>query len=353
MSESSEDDSSEDATQPKVEVHADKPYDEAFEVAGSDDGVSTPSSNLSQSAKAKSNSIPGFGESELKNKIKTSPPRPTAKQDSDSDTETSSDESESTSQKADLPVGAYNPADYENLKVLPEILELFQYIGRYKPHSIDVEVKLKPFIPDFIPAIGEVDAFLKIPRYDGKKDGLGLARLDEPCLNPSDPTVLDLQLRSISKHANLQPVNVHGLDNGEKNPKEIKNWIDQIQLLHRNKPAPTVQYVRKMPDIENLMQVWPQEFEEYLTNNPLPNISQLDSVDLNEYIKMIATILDIPVYADITDSLHVIFTLYSEFKSNQHFANQELVRNDLAYMMETQMPPTSRAPSRQSDKNET
>lgn len=339
---SDDSDSSEESPQ-KVEIHADKPYDEAIEIAGSDEGVSTPSSNgLNRT---------GFGDSAA-SKLKTSPPRAARAAESDSDTETSSDESDSEANKPDLPVGAYNPSDYENLKVTPEIQELFQYIGRYKPHSIDVDVKLKPFIPDFIPAIGEVDAFLKIPRYDGKKDGLGLARLDEPCLNPSDPTVLDLQLRSISKHANLQPMNVHGLENGEKNPKEIKNWIDQIQLLHRNKPAPTVQYVRKQPDVEHLMQVWPQEFEEYLTNNIIPDIGNLDDVDLKDYIKIIATILDVPVYTEITDSLHVIFTLYSEFKSNQHFANQELVRNDLAYAMETQMPPTSRAPSRQSEKCE-
>eukprot|EP00397_Hematodinium_sp_SG-2012_P048762 GEMP01056002.1.p1 GENE.GEMP01056002.1~~GEMP01056002.1.p1 ORF type:complete len:353 (+),score=76.60 GEMP01056002.1:75-1133(+) len=348
---SSEDsETSEDAMAQKVEVHADKPYDEAIEIAGSDDGVSTPSSNLASRTVKKSPPRPAQpDESDSDN---TEPSQPRRKPQSDSDSESSSDDSDSNSNKADLPAGAYNPADYENLKVSPEIQELFQYIGRYKPHTIDVDVRLKPFIPEYIPAIGEVDAFLKIPRVDGKRDGLGLTRLDEPCLNPSDPTVLDLQLRSISKHANLQPMNVNGLEGGEKNPKEIKNWIDRIQELHRNKPAPTVQYVRKMPDIENLMQVWPQEFEEYLTNNPLPGLGSLDDVDLKDYIKVIATILDIPVYTQTTDSLHTIFTLYSEFKSNQHFANQEqLVRNDVTYAMETQMPPTSRAPSRQSEIN--
>ena len=34
--------------------------------------------------------------------------------------------------------GQYNPADYANLKVSPEISELFQYITRYKPHSIEL-----------------------------------------------------------------------------------------------------------------------------------------------------------------------------------------------------------------------
>ena len=33
---------------------------------------------------------------------------------------------------------------------------------RYTPQTIDVEHKLKPFNPDFIPAVGDIDAFLKV-----------------------------------------------------------------------------------------------------------------------------------------------------------------------------------------------
>ncbi len=36
---------------------------------------------------------------------------------------------------------------------------------------------------------------------------------------------------------------------------------------------------------------------------------------------MICAILDIPVHNSITQSLHVLFTLYSEFKNNPHFGN--------------------------------
>ena len=39
-------------------------------------------------------------------------------------------------------------------QVSNEVKELFQYIGRYKPQTIELETKLKPFIPDYIPAIG-------------------------------------------------------------------------------------------------------------------------------------------------------------------------------------------------------
>lgn len=39
---------------------------------------------------------------------------------------------------------------------------------------MDIDSKLKAFVPDYIPAIGEVDAFLKMPRPDGKPETLGL-----------------------------------------------------------------------------------------------------------------------------------------------------------------------------------
>jgi intraflagellar transport protein 46 len=38
----------------------------------------------------------------------------------------------------------------------------------------ELETKLKAFIPDYIPAIGEVDAFIKMPRPDGQPETLGL-----------------------------------------------------------------------------------------------------------------------------------------------------------------------------------
>jgi intraflagellar transport protein 46 len=42
---------------------------------------------------------------------------------------------------------------------------------------------------------------------------------------------------------------------------------------------------------------------------------------LQEYAKVCCAILDIPVHNSITQSLHVLFTLYSEFKNNPHFGN--------------------------------
>ncbi|MXQ81517.1 hypothetical protein E5288_WYG005869 [Bos mutus] len=213
---------------------------------------------------------------------------------------------------------AYDPADYEHLPVSAEVKELFQYISRYTPQLIDLDHKLKPFIPDFIPAVGDIDAFLKVPRPDGKPDNLGLLVLDEPSTKQSDPTVLSLWLTENSKQHNItQHMKVKSLEDAEKNPKAIDTWIESISELHRSKPPATVHYTRPMPDIDTLMQEWSPEFEELLGKVSLPT-AEIDC-SLAEYIDMICAILDIPVYKSRIQSLHLLFSLYSEFKNSQHF----------------------------------
>jgi len=44
---------------------------------------------------------------------------------------------------------------------------------------------------------------------------------------------------------------------------------------------------------------------------------------LKEFAAVICAIMDIPVYDSIIPSLHVLFTLFSEFKTNQHFMNMQ------------------------------
>ncbi|XP_047660680.1 intraflagellar transport protein 46 homolog isoform X2 [Tachysurus fulvidraco] len=212
---------------------------------------------------------------------------------------------------------AYDPSDYDQLLVTSDTKELFQYITRYTPQTIELDHKLKPFIPDFIPAVGDIDAFLKVPRPDGKVDGLGLLVLDEPCAKQSDLTVLSLWLSENSKQHNVTEVKVKSIENPQKNPKAIDNWIESISELHRSKPPATVHYTRPMPDIDTLMQEWPPEFEELLGKVNLPTADI--NCDLAEYIDIICGILDIPVYKNRIQSLHVLFILYTEFKNSQHF----------------------------------
>ena len=149
--------------------------------------------------------------------------------------------------------GAYNPAMYANLQVSTDVKEVFEYINRYKPQKIDLETKLKPFIPDYIPAVGEVDAFLKMPKPDGTKEDLGITMLDEPALNHEDKTVLELKYVQSKNVARVAPIDVDAIENADKKPKEISRWINSVQDLHKTRPPPTVVYSKNMPDIETLM----------------------------------------------------------------------------------------------------
>lgn len=233
------------------------------------------------------------------------------------DEEDEDDEEEDDDDQGIQIEGAYDPADFEHLKVSSEMKELFQYITRYTPQNIDLDTKLRPFIPEFIPAVGDIDAFIKVPRPDSISDKLGLIVLDEPCAKQSDPTVLDLQLRAISKETTYKSVAVKSLENADKRPKEIDAWINSISNLHRSKPPPTVHYSRNMPDVETLMQEWPQEFEETLNEVGIPS-ADLDC-SLEEYVEYMCGIMDIPVHRSRVQSLHVLFSLFLEFKNSQHF----------------------------------
>ena len=83
---------------------------------------------------------------------------------------------------------------------------MFDYIRRYKPQKIDLDTKMKPFIPDYIPAVGEVDAFLKQDRPDGSKEELGITILDEPALNHVDPAVLEMKYIQQKKTGRSAPL---------------------------------------------------------------------------------------------------------------------------------------------------
>ncbi|XP_054659414.1 intraflagellar transport protein 46 homolog isoform X2 [Grus americana] len=265
----------------------------------------------------------GGGGKEAAAAARSAPPAALSEDEEDDDDSEEEDDSSETDSEDDSEEhgaaleGDFNLTDYDYLPVSSEIKELFEYIKRYTPKTIEIEHKLQPFIPDFIPAVGDIDAFLKVPRPDGKPDNLGLLVLDEPSTKQSDPTVLSLWLTENSKQHNVTQIKVKSLENAEKNPKAIDSWIESISELHRCKPPATVHYTRPMPDIETLMQEWSPEFEELLGKVGLPTADM--NCDLAEYIDMICAVLDIPVYKSRIQPLHVLFSLYSEFKNSQHF----------------------------------
>jgi intraflagellar transport protein 46 len=146
---------------------------------------------------------------------------------------------------------------------------------------------------------------------------LGLRYLDEPCSNQSDPTVLELQLRAKTKKLQYGDIAVRSIEYAEKYPNKIEKWIQDIKDLHRSKPPPQVVYKKSMPDIEQLMEIWPEEFELLLSSTTLPS----PDLDLNlfEYTKVLCSILDIPIYDNIIESLHIMLSLFIDFRNNPHF----------------------------------
>ena len=84
---------------------------------------------------------------------------------------------------------------------------------------------------------------------------LGLTVLDEPSAKQSDPNIIELQLRSVSKTSNSRMSKIKKVSDVDKEVKIVEKWIKDIEDLHRSKPAPTIQYSKQMPDIDHLMQV--------------------------------------------------------------------------------------------------
>ncbi|EUB56190.1 hypothetical protein EGR_08938 [Echinococcus granulosus] len=77
---------------------------------------------------------------------------------------------------------------------------------------------------------------------------------------------------------------------------------------------------RPMPDLTSLMSEWPEDFEKALTIAEMP--TAVLNCNLKEYVEIICAIMDIPVYGNCIESLHLLFSLYMEFKNSQTKAHK-------------------------------
>lgn len=201
----------------------------------------------------------------------------------------------------------------------PDLGQLFSLITQFQPPPLEITPHFKPFLPDLIPSIGAIDAFIKVPRPDNEQDPLGLTVLDEPTIGCSDPQILKMQLRDkfgvVSNEGGDGYIgSIEDLDN---NQKALDTFLDSYEEINANRPPPTMIYSYKMPDYETLLGEWPPEMEKALNSLPLPSAET--DLTLEEYTKVICAILDIPVKGNIIESLHVLFTLYEQFKEHYYF----------------------------------
>ncbi|XP_075153354.1 intraflagellar transport 46 [Haematobia irritans] len=161
------------------------------------------------------------------------------------------------------------PDKWENLQVNQEIKDLFPYILKYIPQHIETAYHLQPFIPDYVPAVGDVDAFLQVtepPLLNPQRrreveehlKKLGLYFLDEPSGAQSEPSLLNMKLRSAltgsgsngrSTSASLVPT--------AKSNKDIDKWINEVEQVHMSQ---SVYDVQPRKDIENMVIDWPRSY---------------------------------------------------------------------------------------------
>ena len=156
-------------------------------------------------------------------------------EDEENETESESDNEDDN----DIVEGAYDPREFDHLNVEPDVSQLFLYIQKYQSQSIILDYKLKPFIPDFIPAVGDIDAFLAVAPPESSEDlsvaNIGLTVLAEPMAAQSDPSVLDLQLRAVTKQIGGRvAARSKKVAGGEAANKELEKWIRDISDLHRS-----------------------------------------------------------------------------------------------------------------------
>ena len=229
-------------------------------------------------------------------------------------------------------------------KLAPDLIQLFQCINEYKPKEIKIEIesKLKCFLPPYIPSVGEVDPFIKVPRPDKKQDGLGLVVIDEPSSKQSDAAVLELQLRAQMKKkmrnvgAGGSAAKIRCIENASKNPHDIDKWIRSVQDLRESKPVlAEVQYKDPsiMPSLHQMMHPFPSElqaefdrmmeaFNSRGKGKQYNSYSLLDpeiDLSLGDYTKVICALLDVPVVdGHLIQSLHFIFNLCIEYQKDLH-----------------------------------
>lgn len=53
-----------------------------------------------------------------------------------------------------------------NFTLTHDLKEIFSYINNYTPETIKIETMLQPFLLDYVPAVGDVDPFIKVTMPD-------------------------------------------------------------------------------------------------------------------------------------------------------------------------------------------
>ncbi|KAH8413388.1 hypothetical protein KR009_010502 [Drosophila setifemur] len=221
-----------------------------------------------------------------------------------------------------------SPDKWEALSLPGELKELFPYILKYTPQTIDTPFHLQPFIPEFVPAVGDVDALLKVQappllqaqrqrEMDDHLGKLGLWLLDEPSGTQSEPSLLNMKLRSVlsgSRRRNPRHASSASLIPTARSAKDIDKWISEVEQVHMTQSMFDAQ-PRK--DIDALLEDWPRSFGDEETKNSLDQAYRSclqQNISLADYVKVLCERFGVEgpleTQADYIHNVQTLFALY-------------------------------------------
>ena len=136
-------------------------------------------------------------------------------------------------------------------------------------------------------------------------------------------------------HHGARARHVPSIADAERRPDQIAAWVRKVAQVRRQQTAPTVRYRRAMPEPEALMRSWPAPMESLLQSlasnsmskgesegtTGLPDVSAME-LSLAQEAQLVCNMLDIPVRpGHRVEALHMLFTLFTDFRQNEHFAH--------------------------------
>lgn len=98
------------------------------------------------------------------------------------------------------------------------------------------------------------------------------------------------------------------------NPDVIDEWIREVEEVQASTKRVIQADQNALPNVQGLMQPWPREIEEALNSGDafLPP-ADID-MSLEEYATTMCSLFGIPVKQRLVDSIHVMMSLYTEYK---------------------------------------
>ncbi|KAH8378106.1 hypothetical protein KR093_009322 [Drosophila rubida] len=222
------------------------------------------------------------------------------------------------------------PDKWEQLPLQAELKEIFPYILKYTPQTIETPYHLQPFIPEFVPAVGDVDAMLKVQapallqpqrqrELDEQLQRLGLMLLDEPSGTQSEPSLLNMKLRSVlsgSRGANSRHGGAYSatLVPTARSGKDIERWIGEVEQVHMTQ---SMYVAQPRKDVDALLEHWPHSYAEAATKDALDQayrscLQQQSS--LGDYVRVLCERFGVEgpleTQSDYIHSVQTLFALY-------------------------------------------